>query len=79
MQRKAAFRPILLKTPCCVCEKMGFERSASAFLVRLFAFAAVRERSWLVCGGFGLLRRGEIRLLRRKDHVIGAVQGQECV
>lgn len=57
--------PILWKTPCCERSKLGFGSSASAFLIRLFAFAAVQEGSWRVCGDFGRLQRVGIRLLRR--------------
>jgi hypothetical protein len=50
---------------CCWRRKKCADLTASAFLVRLFAFAAVQERSWLFCGGFGRWLRGGIRRLRR--------------
>jgi len=78
-QRKSGFRRFCGKTPCCWRRKWCLEEGASAFPIRLCTFAAVQERSWLVCGGFGQLRRGGIRHLRRMGHVIGAAPARECV
>ncbi len=44
--------------------------------IRLSTFAAVREISWLVYGGFGLSRRGEIRHLRHMVHLIAVDPAQ---
>jgi len=56
--------------------KWDAELGASAFLIRLWPVAALQERSWLVCGGFGRLQREGIRHLRRMILVIGGVPTQ---
>ena len=79
LQRMSAVSRFCGKTNVCErrngCSKCG----ASAFPVRLCALAAVQERSWPVCEGFGRLRRGGIRRLRRMDLVIGGDPGRGCV
>ena len=41
----SAFRPFCGKTTCCWRRKSWSERGATAFLIKLFAFAAVQERA----------------------------------
>ena len=79
LQRMHTFRQFCGKTTYCWCRKWGSKLSASAFLIRFCAFAAVQERSWLVCGGFGRLRRGGIRHLHHMALVIEAFPTQGCV
>ena len=78
-QPMSAIRRFCGKTPCCWCRKRRAELRASSFLIRLFAFSAVQERSWRVCGGFGRWRRGGIHRLRRMGLVIGGGQARGCV
>lgn len=53
------------RTPYLWRRKLGDEQGYVRLSVRLFAFAAVQEGSWLVCGSFGRLQRREICHLRR--------------
>ncbi len=64
------------RTQCCGCGKWFWNECASAFLIRLFAFAAVQESSLLICGGFGRLRRAGIHHLRRRGRVIAICRGR---
>ena len=41
------------KTTCCGCRKRHPKVGASAFPIRLFAFAAEQKKTRIVCGGFG--------------------------
>ncbi len=75
-QRKPALRGFCGKITCCWRRNRNPEFGASAFLVRLFAFAAVRERSWPVSGSSGRWLRGEIRRSHHMARVIEASQAQ---
>ena len=78
-QRTAGLSRLCGKTLCCWRRKYCRIHRASAFSIRLFAFAAVQEGSWRVCGGFGRLQRVRIRLLHRSGRVIGVCPTREYV
>ena len=59
-------------------ESCDMNRGASAFLIRLFAFAAVQERSSPVSGGSERWWRGGIRRWLRMGRVIGDAPAPGC-